>query len=226
MKPCWMLPKILVVSATAFKVESHALAIQKTMEALPFHSNGLLISTRPPLAECGVEWMQIPSKWIPRGSWNREEYSRFMLGGLADFVMEYDRCITVQWDGYAVNRERWSNEFLEYDYIGAPWPRWMNIGRVGNGGFSIRSREWIAVSAAMFPRFPFHHPEVKGSEDSYSCKVFRFFYERSGMTVAPVSVASQWSIEHAVEEYPKWNISQSFGFHGFYRSEHEKYRLP
>ena len=33
-----------------------------------------------------------------------------------DFVM------VIQEDGYIVNPNLWDDEFLEYDYIGAPWP--------------------------------------------------------------------------------------------------------
>jgi hypothetical protein len=30
--------------------------------------------------------------------------------------------ILVHEDGFIVNPECWSDEFLKYDYIGAPWP--------------------------------------------------------------------------------------------------------
>jgi len=54
--------------------------------------------------------------------------------------------LVTQWDGYVINAEAWTEEFLDYDYIGARW-----IGdvvkaagsppeyNVGNGGFSLRS---------------------------------------------------------------------------------------
>ena len=46
--------------------------------------------------------------------------------------------LTIQWDGWVINKESWTNDFLNYDYIGAVWP-WYKENRVGNGGFSLRS---------------------------------------------------------------------------------------
>ena len=33
-----------------------------------------------------------------------------------------DHFLLIQWDGHAVNAAAWTDEFLAYDYIGAPWP--------------------------------------------------------------------------------------------------------
>lgn len=216
---------ITVVSATAFRVDQHALAVQRTVAALPIPAKGLVISHTKPTFDFGGEWHTIPECWIPRGMWTREEYSVFMLFGLVDFI-DTDFCVTVQHDGYAVNRSRWSNEFLNYDYIGAPWPSCMNIGRVGNGGFSLRSKRWLRQSEFAVSSPPFNVPEVKGSEDCYFCTTYRWFYERAGLRIAPINVAIRWSLEHPVEEFPRWDGNKSFGFHGFYSPCNFKHRIP
>jgi hypothetical protein len=96
---------------------------------------------------------------------NLHEYSDFCLR-LIDYVKS-DHLLLVQDDGHIVNPNLWEENFLNFDYIGAPWPasgRWLerfkkyddnvheiikkNIkkNRVGNGGFSLRSSKFLEYS--------------------------------------------------------------------------------
>ena len=97
---------------------------------------------------------------------NLHEYSDFILR-LIDYV-ESDHLLLVQDDGHIINPNLWDENFLNFDYIGAPWPasnKWLkrfikydheiykviknNIkqNRVGNGGFSLRSSKFLEYSA-------------------------------------------------------------------------------
>ena len=51
---------------------------------------------------------------------NISEYNNFMLK-IGEYI-ESDFALVVQDDGHIVNPNNWSDEFLAYDYIGAPWP--------------------------------------------------------------------------------------------------------
>src|SRR5262249_57014048 len=51
-----------------------------------------------------------------------------------------DHFLLIQWDGHPVNADAWTDEFLAYDYIGAPWQWYSPETRVGNGGFSLPSQ--------------------------------------------------------------------------------------
>ena len=73
---------------------------------------------------------------------SREAYSRFVLKSLIAHVRT-PHVLLVQWDGYVVNPDAWRADFLACDYIGARW-FWHDDGmRVGNGGFSLRSRKLL-----------------------------------------------------------------------------------
>src|SRR4051812_46107700 len=63
----------------------------------------------------------------------------------------------VQWDGYVINEDAWTGEFLQYDYIGARWWFRPEGSNVGNGGFSLRSRK--LMTALADPAFEAEHPE-------------------------------------------------------------------
>jgi hypothetical protein len=70
---------------------------------------------------------------------SREAYSHFVLKSLLPHVTT-PHVLLIQWDGYVVNPAAFDPAFLDFDYIGAKW-FWYDDGmRVGNGGFSLRSR--------------------------------------------------------------------------------------
>ena len=83
---------------------------------------------------------------------NMKDYSRFMIYNLNEHV-DSDFALTIQHDGFIINPNAWRDDFLDYDYIGAPWP-WREQGfvtpfgehiSVGNGGFSLRSKKLLEL---------------------------------------------------------------------------------
>jgi Flp pilus assembly protein TadD len=134
---------------------------------------------------------------------SRGEYSAFVLKKLLDHV-ETPHVLLIQWDGYVINPSAWRDEFLGCDYIGAKW-FWHKDGhRVGNGGFSLRSRKLLG--ALQDPRI-----ELDGAEDETICRKFRPFLEQEhGIAFASEALADAFAFEVA---YP---IGKPFGFHGLY----------
>ena len=52
---------------------------------------------------------------------NIDKFNYLMAYELGSYV-NTDYIILVHYDGFIVHPEMWRNEFLEYDYIGSPWP--------------------------------------------------------------------------------------------------------
>ena len=82
---------------------------------------------------------------------NIRDYNIFIIKEIYKYV-DTEFCMFIQRDGYPLNFEMWTDDFLKYDYIGAPWtwaphPNKHGICRinkcVGNGGFSIRSKRLL-----------------------------------------------------------------------------------
>ena len=125
-----------------------------------------------------------------------------ILWGDTPFRVSTSHYLTVQWDGWAVNLNAWTDEFLNYDYIGAPcW--WKPTLRVGNGGFSLRSTKLGRFVVEHNLQYPESEPE-----DEVLCQVYRPSLESNGFEWAPVELAQQFSFEHG-EPAP----GGSFGFH-------------
>ncbi|OGR26728.1 MAG: hypothetical protein A2X83_13040 [Desulfuromonadales bacterium GWD2_54_10] len=134
-------------------------------------------------------------------------YSRFCLKKLFSHVST-DFIITVQADGFIINPHLWRDEFLEYDYIGAPWPAsapWCARNRVGNGGFSLRSRRFMELAALLDDDFK--HEDVFITNTQYD------YFITHGCRYAPVEVAMRFALEAKVPEC-EYDLNNCFGFHG------------
>ena len=156
-----------------------------------------LLLTDRPIDVSDIELRQI----APIAS--RGEYSAFVLKKLLDHI-ETPHVLLIQWDGYVINPSAWRDEFLTCDYIGAKWFWQKDAHRVGNGGFSLRSRKLL--DALQDPRI-----ELDGVEDETICRKFRPYLEREhGIAFASETLADEFAFEAA---YP---IGKPFGFHGLY----------
>ena len=134
---------------------------------------------------------------------SRDAYSEFVLRSLLTHI-DTPHVLLVQWDGYVLNPSAWQADYLDCDYIGAPWFWHDDAMRVGNGGFSLRSRKLL--QALQDPRI-----ELVDAEDVTICRAFRPLLERDyGIRFASETLAKAFSFEAA---YP---IGSPFGFHGLF----------
>jgi hypothetical protein len=118
----------------------------------------------------------------------------------------------VQWDGFPLNEKAWEADFLRYDYIGAPWTPGYNwaLGmpvcteetRVGNGGFSIRSKKLLEATFRITNGRKDINPE-----DVYIVRAIRKELDQEGIKFAPYDLAKKFSVE---DNY----YTGQFGFHG------------
>ena len=133
----------------------------------------------------------------------RAAYSRFVMKDLLRHI-HTEHVLLIQWDGYVVNPDAWSDEFLRHDYIGARWGFHEDAHCVGNGGFSLRSRRLLeALQDSAIDRFE--------PEDVMICRDYRPLLEsRHGIRFAPAGVADRFSFETT---YPQ---GRPLGFHGLF----------
>ena len=176
----------------------HALAVRalrRSASGIRFARTVLLTDRQ--IDEPGIDVRQIAALD------SRDAYSHFVLGSLVEHV-DTPHVLLVQWDGYATNPAAWRDEYLDVDYIGAKW-FWEAEGqRVGNGGFSLRSRKLL--EALRDPRI-----ELTVAEDVTICRTFRGLLERDhGIRFASEALADAFAFEVA---YP---IGMPFGFHGLF----------
>ena len=147
-------------------------------------------------------------------------YNKFMVYDLHKHI-DTDFALVIQDDGYVINPPLWREEFLDYDYIGAPWKepnaddkisfRDLDgiVHRVGNGGFSLRSKKIMELPTDLNIKWESYRNYY--NEDGFLCVFKRRFLEENGCKFAPLNVAIHFSHE---SDIPENQEIIPFGFHG------------
>jgi hypothetical protein len=135
---------------------------------------------------------------------SRDDYSAFILKRLCKEISTA-YVLIIQADGYVINANAWRAEFKSYDYVGSVWPWYEDGMTVGNGGFSLRSKRLLEMTAD--PRFT---QAGTLNEDDLICRFHRRALEARGIRFAPESVANQFAYERGTTGGP------TFGFHGLF----------
>jgi hypothetical protein len=120
-------------------------------------------------------------------------------------------------DGYVINPEAWREDFLGYDYIGAPWPLPMDtysyrtpkgeLVRVGNS-VSLRSLELLRLPQRLGLEWRSYYGNT--NEDGFLCVHNRDTLKDHGIRFAPLDVAKYFSKEW---EIPENKDIETFAFH-------------
>lgn len=156
-------------------------------------------------------WIEIPPKSL-------KQYNQFCLAELHRYV-QTTHCLTIQSDSYIANAAAWDDAWLEYDYIGAPWPPGHSGTpyRVGNSGFCLRSRQLLEATAVLPNESYVWRGKVKPScrDDVITCVMFRPQLEGLGLRFAPVDVAARFAFENPTPEAP--TLDGQFGVHEYRR---------
>lgn len=160
----------------------------------------LIFTDKPELfrpLECDAKFVQVPN-WPTKLQW-----SRFCWHGVAPLV-HTAQSLHIQWDSWIWDPSMWRDEFLEFDYCGAPW--WYTDGRnVGNGGFALRSAALLRCLYDNRAAFPIDST----IDDDLVCRKYRLALEDQGFIFAPERVAHDFAFECS---RPAPN-SRHFGFH-------------
>ena len=176
------------LAATALARSASALSVAR-----------VLLLTDAAISHDGVEVVAIPAIR------SRAAYSQFMVKELARYITT-DYALVVQWDGFVIDGNMWTNEFWNYDYIGAKWPHVTGEFRVGNGGFSLRSKRLLG---ALTDSGITLNPDE--NEDEAICIRYRELLEtKYGIAFADERVADRFAFDVGRP------VGPTLGFHGVF----------
>ena len=200
----------LLAVANHQDVDQTQISLKISSQNIEFGAIKLITSAQPKIKYPDIEYVSIqPLNFL--------DYNRFMMKDLHKYF-KTSHCLYVQSDSFVVNSNLWKKEFLEFDYIGAPWSDKVHINNlvlnmeknpVGNGGFSLRSRKLLETTTKInFDSLKF---PIK-SEDVLIC---HYLYKKmldNGIHFAPPKLAAQFSIEDDQHLYGQ-DVNSVFGFH-------------
>ena len=200
------LPMVTLVAMTSVNVGATIRAMQYSRRGIDFGDCVLITDRKPRMLPRGIRYAHIDRlKSI-------DDFNYHMVYDLGDYIRT-DFCCIVHADGFVVHPECWQDAFLEYDYIGAPWPlppegdtttyrdRDGQICRVGNS-VGIRSKRLLDFpKAAQIPwEGEYAYGRMWYHEDGFLCCKIRHLLEAEGMRIAPLSVARYFAHEHMIPE--------------------------
>jgi hypothetical protein len=190
------LPTVTLCAVTSVNVTATLDALRTSSDQIDF-AKSILFTDADILSDRSVNVVQ-----IDRLS-SSSAYSDFLLHELVDHIGT-SHCLIVQWDGFVVDAAAWDPRFLDFDYIGAPWPQFHDGRTVGNGGFSLRSRR--LMEACRTSGFRAEHPE-----DIAICRTNRRFLEQEhAIRFADEATAERFAYERTLP------TGAAFGFHGVF----------
>ena len=155
------------------------------------HSNSAIVKYS--LRALPVEFRLLPTSLADVGEYNTLMKTLWFWDSLSSF----SKVLLFQTDSILLSRH--IDEFLAYDYIGAPWDFSTNdrvrkaiqngtmSSTVGNGGFSLRS---VAAMRKVVEKFG-HESTAEEQEDMF----FARFMDKAGYTLAPENVAARFCME-------------------------------
>lgn len=207
------LPNVTLVSCTCsnFKLEETLFALEHSMRQIKFAKTILITDTLFKYDGITV----IPNERL-KDYWS---YSDVMLFDLYKYI-DTDYCLIVQYDGYVYDANKWSDEFLKYDYLGH-YVEWCeradndnNKFFLINGGFSLRSKKLMKMYELYgedefrerFKLSPYYY------EDNVYSVTARLFYESTGCAFPDKYMCDQFSTNNY-----DLAVNHCFGFHACYQ---------
>jgi hypothetical protein len=214
------LPRVTLVAVTGVDIKKTLYALWRSQIDIEFGRVLLITDSK---IDCSLKYAHV--RYTDNFTLDTiDAYSKFIVYDLYKYI-ETDFALIVQADGYVLHSSKWSNDFLSYDYIGAPWrvkkdayiDPFNKNQRIGNGGFSLRSAKLLHTPNSKKVEWNinesnfYNHMGVNSqAEDGIICIHNRHVYEEAGNVFAPIEIALNFSCEQKVDEY----IGKlTFGFH-------------
>jgi hypothetical protein len=140
------------------------------------------------------------------------DYNKWCLHDLSDYVTT-EFGLLFQDDGYPLNPEMWRDEFMEYDYVGAPIKLPSNIPYkeelIGGGGFTLRSKRLMEFTKTI--QYPDQYGQYP-NEDTTIAVTYRDEMLEKGIKICPHYIARYFVIQNAIDD--NHTILNTFGYHG------------
>lgn len=148
--------------------------------------------------------------------YSKTDYSLFILRELYKYI-DTEFVLIIQADGFVINSSAWEDEFLRYDICGATWSYRDNKNNC-QGGFSLRSKKLLEITAKDTNIKPVRHPHNDVLEDHLLGRVYRdYLIKEYGIKFPPDEVCNRFSIEAlGANVFPEGNkYNGQFGFHSY-----------
>ena len=109
------LPQVTLVAMSSVHMQATVKAMRYSMRGIEFGDAVLISDQKPLFLPRDIRFSQTSKLQ------NIDDFNYKMVYELGSHI-HTDYAMIVHADGFVVHPEMWRDEFLDYDYIGAPWP--------------------------------------------------------------------------------------------------------
>ncbi len=208
------LPQVTLCAMTSVLVDETIKAMEYSMRGIDFGDAVIITHKKPRKLPEGIRYAHIDEL---------DDIDRFNYETVYNMgaYINTEFALLVHYDGFVVHPESWRDEFLDYDYIGSPWPLPQegddttyrdingNICRVGNS-VSIRSKKLMDIPNDV--GIPWTPEKGWFNEDGFICCRNRHIFEAEGCRFAPLELAIYFGHENMIPEIEGKDI-KPFVFH-------------
>jgi hypothetical protein len=205
------LPDVTLLAVSSIEIPATIQALQISSEKINFARIVLVSDVKPDNLPENIEYAYYPKITCSH------DFDVFAIEHLGEYF-DTSHVLIVQYHGFVIHPELWDNDFLLYDFIGAPWEARKEfisastgeLVRSGNGGFSLRSKKLYNVIEELGLKCVYDRGY--SNDDGLISSFFRKDLLDNGIKYPSVDVAAKFSFENPVPE----NIGViSFGFHRY-----------
>lgn len=206
------LKDVTLVAVSGLEIEAHVKALEYSSSEIIFGRVLLLAPENPYPTRLSYDYISIS------GFPNVGDWGEFICFELYKYI-DTDYIMLVHSDGFIVNPKSWDPSFLDYDYIGAPWPVSKIKGhfvdaagddvRVGNS-VSLRSAKLLRAPSLLGLKWDTEEQLGYLHEDGFLCVHNKVLLESKGFKFAPLDLACRFSREEPIPENKGVN---PFAFH-------------
>ena len=209
------LPMVTLVAMTSVNIDATIDAMVYSMREIDFGDAVLITHEKPKNLPQTIRYAYIEELT------DIDKFNYDCVYRLGDYI-QTEFALLVHSDGFVVNPQNWRDEFLDYDYIGSPWPFPKegddttyrdihgNLSRVGNS-VGLRSKRLMD-----FPKqtnMPWTPEKGWYNEDGFICCRNKHLFEAAGMKFAPIELACYFGRENVVPEMESIPDLEPFVFH-------------
>lgn len=205
------LENVTLLAISSNRADGNIAALNHCMKLIEFKAVKFLSHKKPQDLPQGIDFEFCPEI---KSIYNFDCYAFLELGK----HINTSHMLMVQDHAYILRPNLWDDAWLNYDFIGAPWPErpdFISVStgemvRVGNGGFSLRSKRLLDLPKRLM--LPVVSDRGYTNDDGLINSFYRKIFLENGIKYAPVEVAAKFSYENPIPEnkdiYP-------FGFHRY-----------
>ena len=205
------LPDVTLVCTTSIRIPEHLRAIKVCCKNINFGDIVFISHEKPENLPDEIRFERYPYiKGIMDFNW-------LMFENVGEFI-NTSHALFCQDHAHVLNHNLWRDEWLKFDYLGSPWAivedaYLTDAGeriRVGNGGWSLRSR--LLMNLPKKHKIKLTHREYFWNEDGNICVYHRDRFLDLGVKYGTLEESVIFGYENPIPENNYGNL-KTFGYH-------------